>query len=91
MAPVNMKEVRGEDSQENRFLMLSEEIDSLPDIDKDFILWYLLGNYRQYVDRKLEERNYPAQGIEDYAVRRMMSDHIKWTEDIRNVLQETIF
>ena len=89
--PINMTEVREGANQQEHYTMITEEIDKYADMDKDFILWYLLGRYRNYVSRELDEQDYPVEGVKEYALRRMMLDHLKWAEDIKNVLAEVIF
>ena len=89
--PINMTEVREGANQQEHYTMIAEEIDKYADMDKDFILWYLLEHYRDYVSRELDKRDYPTERVQEYALRRMMLDHLKWTEDIRNVLQGVIF
>lgn len=89
--PINMKEVREGSNMEEHYKIIADKIDEYHAQDKDFMLWYLLGNYRLYLDTMLEKRNYDVQSISDYAERRLMMDHLKWSEDIRNLLQEVIF
>ena len=69
---------------------LADKLDTYTDNDKSFMLWYLLGNHRHRLAEELKLHSEPKD-ISEYAIKRMMIDHMKAIEEIRDVLQEEIF
>jgi hypothetical protein len=78
-------------NQQEHYQEIADKIDQYSEADKDFMLWYLLGNYRAYLESESGKINPNPDNVSDYAMWRMMRDHFMWAEDIRNVLQEVIF
>lgn len=79
------------DNQQAHFIEISDDMDNLYDTsDRNFILWYLLGDYRRKLSEEADNIG-EAKTISDYAMKRMMIDHMKAIEEIRDVLQEEIF
>lgn len=77
--------------QQAHFMKIADDLDNLYDnSDRNFILWYLLGDYRRRISEE-EILNREAADIKEYAVKRMILDHMKAIEEIRDVLQEEIF
>lgn len=69
---------------------LADKLDTYTDNDKSFMLWYLLGNHRHRLSEK-EILNREATDIKEYAIKRMILDHMKSIEEIRDILQKEIF
>jgi len=77
--------------QQAHFMKISDDMDNLYDTsDRNFILWYLLGDYRCKLSEMADNIG-EAKTITDYASKRMMIDHMKAIEEIRDILQEEIF
>jgi hypothetical protein len=90
--PINMKAIRKEETQAEHYQDIADMIDTYADTDKKFMLWYLLGNMREGLQKNIDNlESKPVKDVSDYAVRRMIYDHYRWSEDMRNVLQEEIF
>lgn len=78
-------------TQQAHFMKISDDLDNLYDVsDRTFILWYLLGDYRRQLSEMADNIG-EAKTITDYAMKRMMIDHMKAIEEIRDILQEEIF
>lgn len=89
-----MKAIRKEETrtEQEHYQGIADMIDTYADVDKKFMLWYLLGNMRSDLNKAIcDFENKPVKDVTDYAVRRMTYDHYRWSEDMRNVLQEEIF
>ena len=69
---------------------LTDKLDTYTDNDKSFMLWYLLGNHQYRLSEELKLHSEPKD-ISEYAIRRMMIDHMKAIDEIRDILQEEIF
>lgn len=90
--PINMKAIRKEETQAEHYKDIADTIDTYAENDRNFMLWYLLGNRIDKLHVELDVlEGKPIKDVTDYAVRHMMQDHYRWAEDIRDVLQEEIF
>lgn len=89
--PIDMKEVRHERTQQEHFYNIAETIDEYADVDKGFMLWYLLGNYRERLSSELADAPAVFGTKQEYLEYKMMKDHLRYAEEMREILMYDIF